>query len=204
VPAEAVHGPRPIDLVKFNRGVDISSGVKLASALGKKEMTEEGCDWLSLVLGYVPATIGGSSALALGWGVLLLVFAGAASPLVPVFALATMFTALHLLAWINPAYAVPGNIPVHLLTGSTILGLFYLAADPTTAPRSFLGKVYSGVAVGLLETALRIFTPLAEAIFISVIVVQLLSFVIDQWLAPPGEEARPGAVGISSSSLGRL
>jgi Na+-translocating ferredoxin:NAD+ oxidoreductase RnfD subunit len=91
-----------------------------------------------------------------------------------------------------------------LLTGSTILGLFYLAADPTTAPRSFLGRIYSGVAVGLLETLLRVFTPLAEAIFISVIVVQLLSFVIDQWLAPPGEEVRPGAVAITSSSLGRL
>lgn len=204
VPAEALHGPRPLDLVKANPGVDIGSGAKLASALGKQQKREEGYDWLSLVLGYVPATIGGSSTLALGLAIFFLIFAGAASPLLPAFALATMFTALHLLAWLSPAYVVPENIPIHLLTGSTILGLFYLAADPTTAPRSFLGKVYSGVAVGLLETVLRIFTPLAEAIFVSVIVVQLLSFVVDQWLAPPCEETRPGALGISSSSLGRL
>lgn len=204
VPAEAVHGPRPIDLVKANPGVDIGSGAKLASALGKLEKTEEGCDWLSLVLGYVPATIGGSSALALGLGIIFLVFTGAASPLAPAFALATMFTALHVLGGLNPSYAVPENIPIHLLTGSTILGLFYLAADPTTAPRSFFGKIYGGVAVGLLETLLRVFTPLAEGLFISVLVIQLLSFVIDQWLAPPGEETRPGATGISSSSLGRL
>ena len=203
-PAEAVHGPRPLDLVKANPGVDIGSGAKLTPVLGRQERTQEGYDWLSLLLGYVPATIGGSSALALGLGIFFLIFAGAASPLVPAFALATMFTALHLLAWLNLSYVVPENIPIHLLTGSTILGLFYLAADPTTAPRSFLGQVYGGVAVGLLETVLRIFTPLAEAIFISVVAVQLLSFVIDQWFAPPCEETRPGAVGISSSSLGRL
>ncbi|MGD0093718.1 MAG: RnfABCDGE type electron transport complex subunit D [Planctomycetota bacterium] len=204
LPAEARHGPRPLDLVKANPGVDISSGAKLAPALGNPNKTEEGSDWVALVLGGVPATIGGSSALALGFGILLLIFTGAASPVVPAFALATMFTALHFLAWLSAAYVVPGNIPIHLLTGSTILGLFYLAADPTTAPRSFVGRIYGGVALGLLETVLRIFTPLAEGIFISVIVLQLLSFALDQWLAPPGEDYRPGAVGISSSSVGRL
>lgn len=204
MPAEAVHGPRPIDLVKANPGVAIDSGVKLAARRDSLERLEDGSDWVALVLGYVPATVGGSSALALCLGILLLVFTGAASPLIPAFALATMFAALHFFAWLSGSYVVPENIPIHLLTGSTLLGLFYLAADPTTAPRSFFGKVYAGIAVGLLEVVLRVFTPLGEGLFISVVVVQGFSFVFDQWLAPPGEEAASGAVGISSTSLGRL
>jgi len=204
IAAEAVHGPRPIDLVKANPGVDITGGTASSSGAAGPAGTRETYDWLSMVLGYVPSTTA-SSGLALGLGILFLLFSGAASPLVPGFALATMFTALHFLAWLNCGYVVAENIPIHLLTGSTIVGLFYLAADPTTAPRSVLGKVYAGVAVGLVEVVLRVSIPsLAEGIFISIIIVQLLSFVIDQWLAPPGEEVRPGAVGITTSSLGRL
>jgi Na+-translocating ferredoxin:NAD+ oxidoreductase RnfD subunit len=204
IPAEARHGPRPIDMVKANPSVNTGGEPQGTSSTAGQRRAGETYDWLSMILGYVPATIGGSSGLALGFGILFIVFTGAASPLVPLFALATMFAGLHFLAWLSSAYVIPENIPIHLLTGSTILALFYFAADPATAPRSFFGKIYAGVALGVLELILRIFTPLAEGLFISVVVVQGLSFVIDQWLAPPVEESRHSGVGITTSSLGRL
>ena len=200
--AEATYKPRPIDLVKAN------STQPVGREHSATPNATERYDWLDLVLGYVPATIGGSSGLALMFGILLLLFTGAASPIVPFFALATMFASLHFLSWIygnsSTAPIIAANIPVHLLTGSTILGIFYLAADPTTAPRSFLGKVYAGVAVGLIEVLLRMYTPLVEGIFLSVIIVQASSFVIDQWLAPPVEDPRASSASFTPSSLGRL
>lgn len=201
--AEAVHGSRPLDLVKANpaRSVGRERGVANPDAT-------ERYDWLDMVLGYVPATIGGSSGLALIFGILLLLFTGAASPTVPLFAMATMFAALHFMSWMYGASAsapvIAANIPVHLLTGSTILGIFYLAADPATTPRSFLGKVYAGVAVGLIEVLLRTYTPLVEGIFLSIVIVQASSFVIDQWLAPPAEDVRISGANLTPSSLGRL
>lgn len=201
IKAQAVHGPRPIDLVKADPSV-LAPGA--ATAPGGSPQTER-YDWFDMVLGYVPATIGGSSVIALGFGILLLLFTGAASPTAPGFALLTMFSTLHFLAWCSSgSWVTSANVPIHLLTGSTILGLFYLAADPATSPRSFLGKVYAGVAVGLLEVFLRIFTPLPEGMIFSVFIVQSLSFPIDQWLAPPAEEGRAPGAALTQSSLGRL
>jgi hypothetical protein len=60
------------------------------------------------------------------------------------------------------------------------------------------------VALGILDLLLRLFPPLAEGLFISVIIVQGLSFVIDQWLAPPVEDTGTTAAQLSPSSLGRL
>jgi Na+-translocating ferredoxin:NAD+ oxidoreductase RnfD subunit len=185
-PAQAVHGPRPIDLVKKD----------------SKNVCPN-YDWLSLLLGYVPATIGGSSALALGLGILFLIFTGAAHWATPITAMATLFGGLHFVAWAGGP-VISENILIHVLTGSTLLFIFYVAADPATAPRSFRGKVYAGVALGLLELLLRLFTPLAEGLFISVVMVQGLSFVIDQWLAPPVEPEVATMTGLSPSSLGRL
>ncbi len=201
---DSLSGPRPIDEVKAQPGRDVSK-VSLGNANNEKPY-----DMLQMILGYVPATIGGASALALFLGILLLVFTGAVHWALPLSALATMFGGLHLFAWMagssaNPA-VISENIPIHLLSGSTLLAIFYLAADPTCAPRSFAGKIYAGVAFGVIEVLLRLFTPgVAEGVVFSVVVIQGLSFVIDQYLAPPVEQAVPSSsVGLTSSTLGRL
>ena len=203
IPAEAVHGPRPLDLVKA------SPERPVGRVAGNPQDGTRPYDSVDMILGYMPAAIGGSSAFALGWGILLLIFTGAASWVLPAAALGTIVAALYALSWLYgggpDARVIAANIPIHVLTGSTLLGIFYLAADPTTAPRSFLGKVYAGVALGLIEVLLRVFTPLTEGIFLSVILVQGSAIVIDQWLAPPVEKPRSSPhVGLSSSSLGRL
>lgn len=196
----AVYGPRPIDEVKANPGRDVSI---------QTGATVKPYDGAQMILGYVPGTIGGASALALFLGILFLLFTGAVHWALPTFALATLFGGLHLFAWLFSGSANPviisENIPIHLLTGSTLLAIFYLAADPTCAPRSFWGKVYAGIAFGLVELLLRLFTPMAEGVILSVLVVQGLSFVIDQYLAPPVEQnPTASSVGLTSSTLGRL
>jgi electron transport complex protein RnfD len=196
----AVYGPRPIDAVKANPGRDVSIPAGAAT---------KSYDAVQMILGYVPGTIGGASALALFLGILFLLFTGAVHWALPTFALGTLFGGFHLFAWLFSGGSSPviisENIPIHLLTGSTLLAIFYLAADPTCAPRSFWGKVYAGIAFGIVELFLRLFTPMAEGVLISVVIVQGLSFVIDQYLAPPVEQnTTPSSVGLTSSTLGRL
>ena len=207
--ADAVYAPRPLDKVKAKPGQDAGRPETNAPVAADTDPGQR-YTWLRMLLGYVPGTIGGSSALALFFGIFLLIFSGAHSWVIPGFAMATLFGGLNFLAWAygsssNPL-VIAENIPVHLLTGSTLLGIFYLAADPSSAPRSVLGKVYAGVAIGLIELMLRIFTPLADGIVFSVFLMQCLSFVIDQWLARPAEEdaSTPSSVSLTSSSLRRL
>jgi|GEM_PF-2687483 len=195
-PAAAVHGPRPLNLVKDFAKQPLNKGVTA-------EGTEQRYDWVDMILGYIPGTVG-SSGLALGFGILLLIFTGAANWTLPAIMMMTMFAMLHFFSWLGNGSIVAENIPIHLLTGSTILGIFYLAADPTTAPRSFMGKVYAGVLLGFIEVLLRLFTPLTEGIFLSVLIVQALAIVFDLYLAPPTEPQRSTATPLSASSLRRL
>lgn len=143
------------------------------------------------------------SALALGLGVLLLIFTGATSFILPLFALATMFSMLHFFAWMSPGSVIVSNIPIHLLTGSTLIFIFFLAADPQISPRSKLGKVYAGVLLGIIEVLFRLFLGMPEAMFISVLLVQAASYFFDLKLAPPDDEGPVGHT-LSTSSLGRL
>jgi len=186
IEAEAAHGPRPLDVVKaYGNEKDVSQ-------LEAPERT----DWIHLVLGCTPSCIGGSSALALGFGVLLIIFTGAASWVVPFFALLALGFGLYVCG--------SKNIGIHLLSGYTLLGFFFLAADPATIARSTRGKIIAGLAAGLVELLLRKWTGLSEASFITPLCVQVLSYPLDQKIAPPKEEP-PAVQGLGGiSTLGRL
>ncbi|MBE7462468.1 MAG: RnfABCDGE type electron transport complex subunit D [Planctomycetes bacterium] len=168
VPAEAIYGPRPLDLVQLHSDKDI-----------EEVKGEFYYDRWSLLLGGVPGSIGGGQGLALLCGILLLVFSGTVSWILPLCALATLGLTLKI-------FGSP-NVTYHLFSGCTLLGFFYLAASPTTCPRSKRGMILAGIAVGLLEALLRQLTPLAEATFLSAIAIQGISILFDQYLAPPKE-----------------
>lgn len=180
--ADAVFGPRPIDLAFNQPGRPIYE-----TANGPHY------EWLDALL-YVPGTIGGSSGLALLFGICLLVFTRAVSMLTPLLALFVLFAGLTI--------SGNANVMIHLLNGSTLLGFFYLASDPTCAPRSRRGRSLAGIALGLLEWVLRFF--MVEATFVTSILTQGFSFVLDQYIAPPREESKSSHARMSITSLGRL
>ncbi len=180
--ADAVFGPRPLDLAYENPRTSIAE-LKGVSRY----------EWLDMLL-YVPGTIGGSSGLALLFGLCLLVFARAVSMLTPLLALFVLFAGLTITG--------NENVAVHLLSGPTLLGFFYLVADPTCAPRSRRGRALSGIFAGLLEWVLRF--AMVEATVITAVAAQGFSFVLDQYVAPPREEPQAAHARLSITSLGRL
>jgi Na+-translocating ferredoxin:NAD+ oxidoreductase subunit D len=194
---EAVHGPRPLDSIS-EHPTQAASRSALPNA-----PVEDRYEVLDMVLGYLPGTIGGSCAMALAFGILMLLFSGTATWIIPLFSLATMFALLHLFAVITPDRIIAPNVHIHLLTGSTLIYIFFVATDPQCAPRSFLGRVYAGVLLGVLETLLRLFTPLPEAMFISILIMQSLAYFFDLKLAPPDDQAPPSST-LTATSVGRL
>ncbi|MCW8132973.1 MAG: RnfABCDGE type electron transport complex subunit D [Planctomycetota bacterium] len=171
VPAEAVHGKRPIDLVKSHEEAD------------RRHLAENyNLPFWKMLLGYTPGCIGGGSGLAIVFGVLLIVFTGAVSWVTPFFAMATLAAGVCL-------FQGPQYLSIHMLNGYTMLSFFYLAADPTSAPRGKRGRALAGIAVGVIELALRFVTPLSEGTFISAIAVQSLSILIDRYAPPKNGDA---------------
>jgi Na+-transporting NADH:ubiquinone oxidoreductase subunit NqrB len=203
ITTEAKTGSRPQDLVAAVPSRDLSN----------PDVSADGatvpCDWLQLLLGYLPAVIGGSQGLALIMGALLMFFSRSTSPLISVSALATMLAGLLLFAWTGNGEAnarvVYGNIPIHLLSGGTLLAIFYFACDPAVTPRSSKGKIYAGVFFGIIELTFRLIFKVSDGLPVSILATQAMSFVIDQWLAPPPVSSASAVhIGISQSSLGRL
>ena len=180
--ADAVFGPRPIDLAHATPHESVAEVRR-----GPRY------EWLDALL-YVPGTIGGSSGLALLFGICLLVFARAVPLLPPLLALIVLFAGLTV--------SGNANVAIHLLNGSTLIGFFYLASDPTCAPRAKRGRALSGILLGLLEWILRFF--MVQATFVTAVVVQGFSFVLDQYVAPPKEEPKKERSRMSITTLGRL
>lgn len=177
--AEAIYGPRPLD------------AVKAGDAEGVRQY--QGID---VLLGSTPGPIGGASGVALVFGLLLIVFSGAVTWITPLVALGCMLALLTLSG--DP------HIGVHMLSPYTLIGFFYLAANPTTVPRSKRGKVLAGIAVAVLEVMLRKWTPLSEGTFLSAILVQSASFVFDMYIAQPKEKPRADDAAVEFSNLSRL
>lgn len=177
--AEAIHGPRPLD------------AAKAGDAEGVRQY--QGID---LLLGSTPGPIGGASGVALVFGLLLIVFSGAVTWITPLVAMGCMLALLTLSG--DP------HVGVHMLSPYTLIGFFYLAANPTTVPRSKRGKVLAGIAVGVLEVLLRKWTPLSEGTFLSAILVQSASFVFDMYIAQPKEKPRTDDSAVEFSNLSRL
>lgn len=202
ISAEAITGARPQDLVAAMPSRDLSNP-------DATTVPSKSCDWLQLLLGYLPAVIGGSQGLALIMGALLMFFSRSLSPLIPLSALATMLAGLLLFAWTGngapDARVVYGNIPIHILSGGTLLAIFYFACDPAVTPRSSKGKIYAGVFFGILELTFRLIFKVSDGLPVSILATQAMSFVIDQWIAPPPVGSASAVhIGISQSSLGRL
>ncbi len=205
IKAEAVTSARPQDIVAAKPERDLSS-----PGLGSNGESLESFDWIRMLfLGYLPGSIGASQGMALLLGAFLIFFGRSNSPLVPFFAVATMLFGLLLAAWLGSGGANPrvvyGNIPIHLLSGGTLLAVFYFACDPAVTPRSKRGKIYAGVFFGVVELIFRLVFKMSDGLPLSLFATQAMSFPIDQWLAPPDvSSASAVQIGITQSSLGRL
>lgn len=65
----------------------------------------------------------------------------------------SLLAALALTAWVMGANIA--TLEMHLLSGATMLGAFFIATDPVTSPRSVVGKLLFGAAIGILLALIR-------------------------------------------------
>ena len=81
----------------------------------------------------------------------------------------------------------PGNnagVTFHLLSGATMIGAFYIATDPVTAPSSPHGRLLYGVGIGLLTYVIRQFGYYHDGVAFAVLTMNLLAPLIDKFTIP--------------------
>jgi electron transport complex protein RnfD len=106
-----------------------------------------------------------------------------------------MLTTLGLLAWLwndGGSSASAGPPGLHLLSGATMLGAFFIATDPATLAASRNGRLLCGMLVGILIFTIRAWGGYPDGLAFAVLLMNLVVPLIDRGTIPqpPGTVRR--------------
>lgn len=102
---------------------------------------------------------------------------------IPVAILATVGIMSALLYAPN-SFAIYGTPYLHLLGSATMLGAFFIATDPVSAPTTTRGKLVYGVIVGVVIYAIRVWGSYLDSVAIAVLFGNLCAPLLDHWCRP--------------------
>ncbi len=95
---------------------------------------------------------------------------------------------------------------LHLLSGSVILGAFFIATDPVTSPSSKAGQLVFGAGCGFLTYIIRTWGGYPEGVAFAVLLMNAATPIIDRYLRPRiygrtrrGRSVEPGSAGAKAS-----
>lgn len=131
-----------------------------------------------LLLGQQGGCMGEVSSFMLLLGGLYLVLRRVISIRIPAAYLGTV----ALLALLFPAQGIPPHawMTAQLLSGSLMLGAFFLATDPTTSPVTPRGQVMFGISCGLLTMLLRYHSSYPEGVGWSILTMNCCVWLLDR------------------------
>jgi electron transport complex protein RnfD len=149
-----------------------------------------------VLVGHVPGLIGAVSPPLLLAGAWFLLRRRIVSWQVPV-AYVSVFAILALvfgglsagLGWLA------GGPVFNILSGSLLLGAFYMASDPVTSPLSREGKWMYGTCLGVLTFALRYYGSLGDGVAVSILLGNCAVPLIDRHLRQRATAPQRGRIG---------
>lgn len=169
---DTVTGATPLDTLKTQLGLGRSlHEITIAPVFG----VFGGKGWEAVTSGFL---LGG----------LWLVYRKVISWHIPVAMLGSM-ALLALLFQLYNGEFYPSPI-FHLFSGGAILGAFFIATDPVTAPVTLKGRLIFGAGVGVLVFVIRSWGGYPDAVAFAVLLMNMMTPTIDYYSRPPifGEE----------------
>lgn len=164
--ADAVSGPTPLADMKANG---------MATMLSHYNMGE-------IIFGFIPGTIGETSAIALLIGAAYLLYKKVIDWKIPVTYIATV--AVFALIFSPEGLFNFQYMLAMVFGGGLIFGAFFMATDYVTSPITPLGQIVFGVCLGLLTGIFRIFGGSAEGVSYAIIFCNLLVPMIEKYTMP--------------------
>lgn len=160
--------------------------------LGPGRYLAGGSYW-NLFIGIIPGSIGEVSALLLILGAACLLIKRVITWDIPVAYLGSF----SLLVWLFGAIResgtpFAGDVLFHLLSGSLILGAFYMAADPVTTPLTTKGRLLFGTGCGFFTFLIRMYGGFPEGVALAVIIMNMLVPIINKFTGPAKWETAGG------------
>jgi electron transport complex protein RnfD len=138
--------------------------------------------WWPNLLGEEAGSLGETGALALLVGGLYLVIRRIISVHIPLAVLGSAFAFAGVAYLISPDKYVPPFY--HLTSGALLLGAFFIATDPVTAPLTVRGQWIFGILIGGFTMLVRIAGEYPEGFMYAVLLANSVRPLIDMFLQP--------------------
>ncbi len=137
-------------------------------------------DFMDMFIGFIPGSIGETSKIAILLGAAILLISGVGSLRVMLSMLIggiSMGLLLNAFA-VNPFMAIPWW--QHLLMGSFLFGMVFMATDPVTAAQTAKGKIIYGFLIGVLAILIRVVNPAyPEGTMLAILLMNVFAPLID-------------------------
>lgn len=110
---------------------------------------------------------------------------------IPFSMLGSLLVIAWLFHWVEPAQHP--SVWLHLLSGGTLLGAFFIATDPVTAAATPRGRVLYGAGIGIFTYIIRTWGGYPDGVAFAVLLMNMAAPTIDYYTQPRvfGQKRRP-------------
>jgi Na+-transporting NADH:ubiquinone oxidoreductase subunit B len=172
---------------------DAISGETILGYLAQNNTSEFSYSVSDMFFGFIPGSVGETSAFLILLGGLFLIFSKIASWRIMVSAVAgslvmgLIFNGIVDLGWIGERSTFYGLMSFdfwkHLLVGGLAFGIVYMATDPVTGSQTNKGKWIYGFLIGFISVMIRVFNPAyPEGVFLAILLMNVFAPTIDHYV----------------------
>jgi Na+-transporting NADH:ubiquinone oxidoreductase subunit B len=169
------------------------AGTDVLAALGSANtaLSTDFFSFSNLFFGFIPGSIGETSALMSLIGAVILIYTGVGSwkIIVSVFGGAYLTALLFNAIGANEFMLMPAHY--HLVIGGLAFGAVFMATDPVSATQTERGKWIYGVLIGVLTILIRVFNPAyPEGIMLAILLMNVFAPLIDFYVVKGNKQRR--------------
>lgn len=172
---------------------DAISGETILGYLAQNNASEFSYSVSDMFFGFIPGSVGETSAFLILLGGLFLVFSKIASWRIMVSAVAgalvmgLIFNGVVDAGWISESSKFYGLMSFefwkHLIVGGLAFGIVYMATDPVTGSQTNRGKWIYGFLIGFISVMIRVFNPAyPEGVFLAILLMNVFAPTIDHYV----------------------
>lgn len=163
------------------------SKLAIKQKYGANRYNEE--NFAATITGEVGGCLGETCVIALLVGGLYLLVRGTIGVHIPLAVLLSAFV-FAAIAYLANSYAYVQPF-FHLTSGGLLLGAFFIATDPVTAPLTIKGKWIYGIGIGAVTMLIRIFGEYPEGVMYAVLLMNSVTPLIDRFCKPVPAGGKP-------------
>ncbi len=172
---------------------DAISGETILGYLAQNNGSEFSYSVSDMFFGFIPGSVGETSAFLILLGGLFLIFSKIASWRIMVSAVAgslvmgLIFNGVVDAGWITETSKFYGLMSFdfwkHLIVGGLAFGIVYMATDPVTGSQTNRGKWIYGFLIGFISVMIRVFNPAyPEGVFLAILLMNVFAPTIDHYV----------------------